>query len=77
MANPQSQFQPGMSVPEFLGCFGTEARQCARAARSARRPKGFGCPRCAVGEPDVLATPGLDTKRALRPILAIWSYSVQ
>lgn len=39
------QFQPGMSLPEFLGCFGTEA-QCAQALKAARWPAGFRCPRC-------------------------------
>ena len=38
-------FQPGMSIPEFLGCFGTEA-QCAEAIKAARWPDGFRCPRC-------------------------------
>ena len=39
------QFQHGMSIPEFLGCFGTEA-QCAAAVRHARWPEGFRCVRC-------------------------------
>ena len=39
------QFQLGMSIPEFLGCFGTEA-QCAEAIKAARWPGGFRCPRC-------------------------------
>jgi len=39
------QFQPGMTIPEFLGCFGTEA-QCAEAIKAARWPGGFRCPRC-------------------------------
>lgn len=39
------QFQPGMSLPEFLGCFGTEA-QCAQALKAARWPGGFRCPCC-------------------------------
>jgi transposase-like protein len=39
------QFQPGMSLPEFLSCFGTEA-QCAEALKAARWPTGFRCPRC-------------------------------
>ena len=34
-----------MSLPEFLGCFGTEA-QCAQALKAARWPAGFRCPRC-------------------------------
>ena len=39
------QFQQGMSLPEFLSAFGTEA-QCARALEQARWPTGFFCPRC-------------------------------
>ena len=49
MANQHIQFQPGMSIPEFLRSFGTEA-QCAEAVKQARWPDGFCCPRCAVGE---------------------------
>jgi len=49
MANQQIQFQPDMSIPEFLGFFGTEA-QCAEAVKQARWPDGFRYPRCAVGE---------------------------
>lgn len=40
------QFQQGVSLPEFLNAFGTEA-QCARALEQARWPTGFFCPRCA------------------------------
>jgi transposase-like protein len=39
------QFQHGMSIPEFLRSFGTEA-QCAEALKQARWPQGFACPRC-------------------------------
>ena len=39
------QFQPGISLPGFLGCFGTEAH-CAPALKAARWPGGFCCPRC-------------------------------
>ncbi len=39
------QFQPGMSIPEFMRHFGTE-EQCAEALQRARWPKGFRCPRC-------------------------------
>ena len=49
MANQHIQFQPGMSIPEFLRCFGTEA-QCAEAVKAARWPGGFRCPRCAVAD---------------------------
>ena len=49
MANQQIQFQHGMSIPEFLRSFGTEA-QCAEAVKQARWPAGFHCPRCAAAE---------------------------
>jgi transposase-like protein len=39
------QFQQGMSLPEFLQCFGTEAA-CADAVRRSRWPDGFVCPGC-------------------------------
>jgi len=45
MAFNQIQFQHGMSIPEFLQCFGTEA-QCAEAVKQSRWPDGFRCPRC-------------------------------
>ena len=45
MAFNRIQFQHGMSIPEFLGHFGTEA-QCAEAVKCARWPGGFRCPRC-------------------------------
>ncbi len=43
------QFQHGMSIPEFLGSFGTEA-QCAEAVKAARWPDGFRCPRCGTAD---------------------------
>ena len=48
MAYNPIQFQQGMSLPEFLHCFGTEAA-CAEAVRRARWPDGFVCPRCQGG----------------------------
>lgn len=45
MAMNHIQFQHGMSLPEFLASFGTQA-QCAEAVRRARWPDGFRCPRC-------------------------------
>jgi transposase-like protein len=39
------QFQPGLSMPEFLRQFGTEA-QCEAALERARWPEGFRCPHC-------------------------------
>lgn len=51
------QFQPGMSIPEFLASFGTEA-QCVRALRRARWPQGFRCPRCGSAEHCVVTHDG-------------------
>lgn len=49
MSSHQIQFQPGMSIPEFLSRFGAEA-QCSHTLTLARWPDGFRCPRCAVAE---------------------------
>lgn len=40
------QFQPGLSMPEFLELYGTEDK-CQAALQVARWPNGFTCPRCA------------------------------
>lgn len=45
MAMNRIQFQPGLSMPEFLKRYGSEA-QCAEALEQARWPSGFRCPRC-------------------------------
>lgn len=45
MANSLIQFQQGMSLPEFLQCFGTEAA-CREAIQRSRWPNGFACPAC-------------------------------
>jgi transposase-like protein len=39
------QFQPGLSMPEFLKQFGTEA-QCEAELQQTRWPQGFVCPDC-------------------------------
>lgn len=39
------QFQAGLSMPEFLAQYGTEA-QCRRAVFRSRWPKGYRCPEC-------------------------------
>ncbi|MHB8447327.1 MAG: IS1595 family transposase [Rudaea sp.] len=39
------QFQPGLSMVEFLAQYGTEAK-CYRALYRARWPQGFRCPAC-------------------------------
>ena len=45
MSSHQIQFQYGMSIPEFLSHFGTDA-QCAEALKRSRWPQGFRCPQC-------------------------------
>lgn len=45
MAMNRIQFQPGLSLPQFMRSFGTEA-QCEEAVKLARWPQGFVCPRC-------------------------------
>ena len=39
------QFQPGLSMPEFYGRYGSEAK-CRVALEAARWPNGFVCPAC-------------------------------
>jgi hypothetical protein len=46
MAMNRIQFQPGLSLADFLDQYGTVV-SCARALRRARWPQGFVCPRCA------------------------------
>lgn len=45
MARNKIQFQPGLSLPEFINQFGTE-EQCHKALLQWRWPKGFVCPVC-------------------------------
>ena len=45
MAMNRIQFQPGLSMPEFLKDYGTEA-QCELTLEAVRWPEGFRCPRC-------------------------------
>ena len=47
MASNPIQFQPGMSLPDFIRYFGVEAH-CADALARARWPDGFACPACAA-----------------------------
>lgn len=42
------QMQPGLSMFEFLQCYGTQ-EQCEAAVEAARWPSGFVCPRCEGG----------------------------
>jgi transposase-like protein len=46
MAMNRVQFQPGLSMPDFLRQFATES-QCEAAVERARWPQGFRCPHCA------------------------------
>ena len=46
MSMNRIQFQHGISLPEFLKQYGTEA-QCEVAVEKARWPQGFVCPYCA------------------------------
>ena len=39
------QFQRGLSMPEFMDRYGTDA-QCEAALATARWPDGFACPNC-------------------------------
>lgn len=45
MAMNRIQFQPGLSMPDFLHDYGTEA-QCEQALGATRWPQGFRCPSC-------------------------------
>jgi transposase-like protein len=45
MAMNRIQFQPGLSMPEFLQRYGSE-EQCEQALQAARWPQGFRCPKC-------------------------------
>ena len=45
MAKKRMQFQKGLSLPEFLAAYGSEA-QCAEALFTGRWPRGFVCPQC-------------------------------
>jgi hypothetical protein len=47
MSSHQIQFQYGMSIPEFLSHFGTEA-QCAEALKCSCWTQGFRSPRCSI-----------------------------
>lgn len=46
MSMNRVQFQSGLSMPDFLKQFGTEA-QCATELEQAWWPQGFVCPCCA------------------------------
>ena len=45
MAKNSIQFQPGLSLPDFLSRYGSQS-QCRDALFALRWPKGFVCPQC-------------------------------
>lgn len=45
MPTNRVQFQPGLSLPKFLGLYGTR-QQCQQALLQARWPNGFHCTKC-------------------------------
>jgi transposase-like protein len=57
MAMNRIQFQRGLSLPDFMASFGSEA-QCEQALIAARWPDGWRCPRCAHAEHYRLARGG-------------------
>ena len=48
MAMNRVQFQPGLSMAEFLNRYGSE-EQCEAALVASRWPRGFACPACGSG----------------------------
>ena len=54
------QFQAGLSMPEFIKRYGTEA-QCVDALMAVRWPCGFQCPRCGSSTHHVLHGEGRKT----------------
>ena len=48
MAKNRVQFQPGLSMAEFMDRYGSEA-SCEAALIGSRWPKGFACPSCGGG----------------------------
>ncbi|MBQ1767164.1 MAG: hypothetical protein IIZ92_30275 [Aquincola sp.] len=53
MATNGIQFQPSMSIPEYLANLGT-VEQCAKAVLQSRWPHGFWRPRCCSSEHDLV-----------------------
>jgi hypothetical protein len=48
MTMTRVQFQPGLSMTEFMDRYGSDEK-CAAALIQARWPGGFGCPECGGG----------------------------
>ncbi len=57
MAMNRVQFQPGLSMTEFLGRYGNEGK-CEAALVAARWPHGFACPACGSGVHGVFVRDG-------------------
>jgi ribosomal protein L37AE/L43A len=57
MAMNRVQFQPGLSMTEFLDRYGSEDK-CEAALVAARWPQGFACPACASGVHSVFVRDG-------------------
>ncbi|WP_411725272.1 IS1595 family transposase [Methyloglobulus sp.] len=60
MSMNRVQFQPSLSMPDFIGQYGTEA-QCEAALTQVRWPEGFRCPGCGHGGHCVLHNKGRKT----------------
>lgn len=56
MSRNRIQFQPGLSLPEFLKNYGAE-EQCRTALFNLRWPAGFSCPQCGHGSACQLKRP--------------------
>jgi len=50
MKKSNHQFQPGLSLTEFIATYGTE-EQCEAVLEKSRWPKGYLCPKCSCGHP--------------------------
>ena len=57
MAMNRVQFQPGLSMTEFLDRYGNEGK-CEAALVAARWPQGFACPACGSGVHGVFVRDG-------------------
>jgi ribosomal protein L37AE/L43A len=57
MAMNRVQFQPGLSMIEFLDRYGSEDK-CEAALAESRWPKGFACPACNAGAHSVFVRAG-------------------
>jgi len=72
MAMNRIQFQPGLSMPEFLTDYGIEA-QCEQALEVARWPEGYCCPRCAGTAHSVVRDgPRMPAPQSVPPSSSSW-----